>query len=197
MPTRCIIAILIGTVLTQLSLAEPIAQRPEASVDDGWFEWSTMQERQPTVLPGLPSESGVTVNVWVRATGNPESFPSLVSNKDWESGTATDLISNSNMGITLDTGPNPGFVIGIQPNGAWFWNMGSASGESRLDYLPTPTRQTVVDDRDHMLSFNLIPDRKEARLYYDGRNVAIYALNGFGTVPVNGYRNCITPARFG
>jgi len=79
--------------------------------------------------------------------------------------------------LPLGSGVVPGWVIGLQPSGAWHWNIGN--GKSRLNYLPTAARQSIVDGRWHLLAFAIDSKANEARLYHDGGNVAIYSLNGF------------------
>ncbi|WP_409342041.1 endonuclease/exonuclease/phosphatase family protein [Paenibacillus sp. MBLB4367] len=65
-----------------------------------------------------------------------------------------------------------GWKLGIQENGAWYWT--ASNGAERYDYRPTPVRQSIRDGGWHQLAFVYGGRTKEARLYYDGRNVAIY-----------------------
>ena len=118
-----------------------------------------------------------TVSLWVRLEGNADSFPALAANKPWEGGEIVDLISTSNMGITRSTGVGPGWALALQPNGSWQWNLGN--GQQRLDYLPTAERQPINDGHWHLLAFTIDRKSNSARLFYDGKNVAIYAINGF------------------
>ena len=80
----------------------------------------------------------------------------------------------------LESGSRPGWIIAGQPNGSWAWNVGD--GKARRDYQPTHERQPINDGGWHHLAFSIRHDRHEARLYYDGRNVAIYDLTGMGNL---------------
>lgn len=165
--------------------------KPAASADSEKVTTATpldLQEESTRWMPDKPREvqsissegarSGdYTFALWVRLEGQSSRFPALASNKEWEGVPTVDLLSQSNMGITLGSGVDPGWVIALQPSGAWHWNIGN--GKSRLDYLPTAARQSVVDGRWHLLAFSIDSKANEARLYHDGVNVAIYSLNGF------------------
>ncbi len=126
----------------------------------------------------LDAKRSCTVSLWVKLAGEADSFPALAANKSWNGGEVVDLISTSNMGITLSTGAGRGWALALQPNGSWHWNLGN--GEHRLDYLPTAKRQRINDGEWHLLAFAIDRNSNTARLYYDGKNVAIYAINGFG-----------------
>jgi endonuclease/exonuclease/phosphatase family metal-dependent hydrolase len=66
------------------------------------------------------------------------------------------------------------------PDGSWTWNVGD--GKRRLDYRATPERQPISDGVWHQLAFSFDRSSREARLYHDGRNVAIYDISDFGRV---------------
>ncbi len=115
-----------------------------------------------------------SVKFEVKTNITTETFPSLYTNKAWD-GTATiDLISTSNMGLTLESGKELGWTIFLQPNGAWGWNIGD--GKNRLDYLPS-TLQRINDGKWHEIAVSFYLDKKTAWLYFDGRHVAIYSLS--------------------
>jgi exonuclease III len=115
-----------------------------------------------------------TVSFEIKTTSSSENFPSLVSNKMWGDAPIIDLISTSNMGITLASEKKIGWSIFMQPNGAWGWNIGD--GNARLDYLPT-TKQAINDGTWHQISVSFYLDKKTAWLYFDERHVAIYSLS--------------------
>ena len=119
-----------------------------------------------------------TVAVWVNSRGEGRHYPVIASNKNWVDSRLIDMTSSSNFGTTLESGTRPGWVLVMQPSGAWAWNVGN--GRARLDYMPTAARQTVADGEWHLLAFSYSKSKGEARLYYDGRNVAVYSLNGIG-----------------
>jgi len=110
----------------------------------------------------------------VKTNTTSNKFPSLVSNKQWDDAPEVDLISTSNMGLTLESGSKSGWTIFVQPNGAWGWNIGD--GKNRLDYLPT-TLQRINDGKWHQLAVSFYLDKETAWLYFDGRHVAIYSLS--------------------
>lgn len=116
----------------------------------------------------------LSVKFSVKTQNNSNSFPSLVSNKNWDGAKTIDLISTSNMGLTLESGKDPGWSIFMQPNGAWGWNIGD--GKNRLDYLPS-TKQTINDGKWHEIAISFYLDKETAWLYFDGRHVAIYSLS--------------------
>ena len=103
-----------------------------------------------------------------------DTFPSFSTNKDWDGAPRIDLISTSNMGLTLESGKKSGWAIFLQPNGAWGWNIGD--GKNRLDYLPS-TLQRVNDGKWHQIAVSFYLDKKTAWLFFDGRHVAIYSLS--------------------
>ena len=115
-----------------------------------------------------------TVELRIKTTISQETFPALASDKIWDGGAIEDFTSRHNYGKSLDSGLRSGWCIALQPDGAWTWNL--ADGKKRLDYLPTAERQSIADNRWHHLAFSLDWPRREARLYYDGRAVAVYSL---------------------
>ncbi len=125
------------------------------------------------------SEKGYSFRVWVKLSGEDPDYPCIASTKTWEQGEVIDLLSSRNMGFSLQTGSGLGWTIAVQPNGAWTWNIGDGK-KQRLDYIPTAERQSVTDDKWHLLAFTVNKSKKVARLFFDGKNVAIYSINWFG-----------------
>ena len=115
-----------------------------------------------------------TVQLWVRTMTDQTSFPAIATDKTWNGAPIENFLSRQNCGHSLTSGALPGWCLALQPNGAWAWNI--ADGEKRLDYLPTSARQSLNDGRWHHLAFSVDRHHQEARLYYDGDNVAIYSL---------------------
>lgn len=150
---------------------------PVSTVDDVTWSKDQRQASAWTDPEATDSAGDFSVALWVRLSGKTGKYPSLAANKDWDGSEVVDLLSTSNMGVTLSAGKNRGWVVAVQPNGSWLWNVGN--GRGRLDYLPTAERQPILDDRWHLLSFSINQTRKEARLFYDGVNVAIYSMVGF------------------
>ena len=114
----------------------------------------------------------LTFEVKTNSTSN--KFPSLVSNKEWDGAPEVDLISTSNMGLTLESGSKSGWIVFLQPSGAWGWNIGD--GKNRLDYLPS-TVQSINDGEWHQITISFYLAKETAWLYFDGRHVAIYSLS--------------------
>ncbi|HBE72141.1 MAG TPA: hypothetical protein DDW52_28725 [Planctomycetaceae bacterium] len=144
------------------------------------LSWGAENGRQVALLSPeqeVAAQEVFSFALWIRLSGEGEGHPSLATNKLWDGSEIVDLLSTSNMGITLKGGVDRGWALAVQPNGSWAWNTGN--GKSRLDYLPTVARQPILDDRWHLLAFSIDETLNEARLYYDGVNVAIYSINGF------------------
>ncbi len=133
---------------------------------------------QVSMPSGLSFEKGqpFTVSLWVQTTVSSADYPAIIANKDWNSGEIKDFTTQHEFGFSRTSGANKGWAILMQPDGAWAWNIGN--GRYRLDYRPTPKRQKINDGRWHHLAFSINPARAEARLYFDGTNVAIYHLGG-------------------
>ena len=110
----------------------------------------------------------------IKTTLSTDTFPSFCTNKDWDGALPIDLISTSNMGLTLESGNILGWTVFLQPNGAWGWNIGD--GKNRLDYLPS-SLQRVNDGKWHQIAISFYLDKKTAWLFFDGRHVAIYSLS--------------------
>jgi len=117
-----------------------------------------------------------SVEIWVQTTAANKDFNVIVSNKDWNSGEVKDFTTIHGFGFSRSSGINKGWAIICQPDGSWAWNMGD--GEYRLDYRPTVPRQQINDGAWHQIVFTINRERKESRMYFDGRNVAIYNLGG-------------------
>ena len=65
-------------------------------------------------------------------------------------------------------------------NGSWVCNL--SDGKHNFEYAATPLRQIINDGQWHQLALTVNRDRKEARFYYDGRNVGIYNIRGLGSI---------------
>ncbi len=66
-----------------------------------------------------------------------------------------------------------GWQFKTQSNGAWEWSISDSN--TSWQYQPTP-KQSINDGNWHMLAFSFNKSGEEARLYYDGQNVATYSL---------------------
>ena len=67
-----------------------------------------------------------------------------------------------------------GWKIGTTCEGSWIWQL--SDGKSVWTYKPTPKLQNLNDDKWHQLAFSVNSKMKEARLYFDGKNRAVYSL---------------------
>lgn len=70
-----------------------------------------------------------------------------------------------------------GFLIGTQENGSWmvsFWD----GKHDPWEYKPTVERQPINDGKWHCIGLTHDAEKQEMRMYYDGKNVAIYCTNG-------------------
>ena len=127
---------------------------------------------------GTSATSGIGVLFWVRTEAEADHFPTLLATKDWDGGEIEDRTSHHELGLTRTSGGEVGWAVALQPNGSWAWNLGD--GTSRHDYQPTVERQPVNDGRWHLLGFSIDDGAQEARLFHDGREVAVYSLHGLG-----------------
>ncbi|MFC4993088.1 LamG-like jellyroll fold domain-containing protein [Rubritalea tangerina] len=114
------------------------------------------------------SDTDFSVAVWVnnsggfsdnRASGGSADDPSIISNKDWNSGV------------------NKGWIIAAGANGRWQWNIGD--GSSRVDY-DGPAGE-INDGNWHLLVVTHDRDGN-ATLYYDGAQVAIRDISSIGDI---------------
>lgn len=70
-----------------------------------------------------------------------------------------------------------GFIIGTQDNGSWM--VGFSDGKNDpWEYKPTVRRQPINDGKWHYIGLTHDADKQEMRMYYDGKNVAVYCTNG-------------------
>nr|WP_295865012.1 LamG-like jellyroll fold domain-containing protein [uncultured Chitinophaga sp.] len=101
-----------------------------------------------TDLPG-PYDGSFTAQCWSKAAPDDASYVLLSA-----------------------TGNNEGWELGVQANGAWYWQ--AVNNNARYTYYPTPQRQSIRDGKWHQLTYSYDAAKKEAALYYDGLQVAIY-----------------------
>lgn len=125
-------------------------------------------------LESLWETQDFTIELWVQTIAINSDYQVIVSNKDWNSGEIKDFTTNHEFGYSRTSGTNVGWAILYQPDGSWAWNIGD--GKYRLDYRPTSPRQQINDGEWHQIAFSVNRMRKEARMYFDGKNVAIYNL---------------------
>ncbi|MFT7036381.1 MAG: hypothetical protein ACJA2S_004910, partial [Cyclobacteriaceae bacterium] len=129
-----------------------------------------------STLQSLWENQDFTIELWVQTTKINSGYQVIASNKDWNSGEIKDFTTNQDFGFSRTSGANIGWSIICQPDGSWAWNIGD--GKYRLDYRPTSPRQQINDGEWHQIAFSINRLRKEARMYFDGKNVAIYNLGG-------------------
>ena len=141
---------------------------------DGCYGFSQDDSlHQYVTLPGgetldLGEEGDFTVSIWVRnetgfpdesADGGSHGDPSIISNKDWQSGT------------------NAGWAIAAGEDGRWQWNIGD--GSNRVDY-DGPAHQ-IDDGLWHLLTVTHDRDA-DAVFYYDGAEVARESIAAIGDI---------------
>ena len=69
-----------------------------------------------------------------------------------------------------------GWCIGTQENGAWYLSLND--GKNSYTYQPTAQRQAINDGKWHQLTVSVDKTKGEVWMYLDGRNVAIYQIEG-------------------
>ncbi|MDN5201055.1 endonuclease/exonuclease/phosphatase family protein [Fulvivirgaceae bacterium BMA10] len=134
-------------------------------------------------LTSLWKDDNFSIEIWVQTKAKNQDYQVIASNKDWNSGEIKDFTTNHAFGFSRTSGTNKGWAIICQPDGSWAWNIGN--GKYRLDYRPTSPRQQINDGAWHQIVFTMSRQLKEARLYFDGRNVAIYNTGGLNDVDSN------------
>ncbi|MFT7234315.1 MAG: outer membrane lipoprotein-sorting protein, partial [Cyclobacteriaceae bacterium] len=127
-------------------------------------------------LESLMEGQDFTIELWVQTTAANSDYQVIATNKNWNSGEIKDFTTNQDFGFSRTSGLNIGWAVLCQPDGSWAWNIGD--GKYRLDYRPTSPRQQINDGEWHQIAFSVNRMRKEARMYFDGKNVAIYNMGG-------------------
>ncbi|MCU4177591.1 LamG-like jellyroll fold domain-containing protein [Carboxylicivirga sp. N1Y90] len=123
-----------------------------------------------------------SIVLWVQTSESNKDFQVIAANKDWNSGEIKDFTDNRYFGFSRTSGVNKGWAIVCQPDGSWAWNIGNGKHDGkevrvesfRKDYRPTAPRQQINDGEWHQIAFTVNRNANEARLYFDGQNVAIY-----------------------
>jgi hypothetical protein len=69
-----------------------------------------------------------------------------------------------------------GWEIASTCNGSWSWRL--SDGETVWSYTPTNLLQKLNDQQWHQIAFSVNVQQKEARLYFDGKNKAVFSLHG-------------------
>ena len=134
------------------------------------------------ILSSLWKDQDFSIEVWVQTISANDKFQVIASNKEWNSGEIKDYTDNRYAGWSRVSGLNKGWAIICQPDGSWAWNIGNGKHDGkeervesfRKDYRPTAPRQKINDGEWHQLLFTINREANEARIYFDGLNVAIY-----------------------
>lgn len=117
--------------------------------------------------PSFGENDSFSLQVWVQTKpGAPQGTP-IWTNQ------ATHMAEPGHAAGASDT---PGWCIGTQENGAWYLRLND--GETSYTYLPTADRQAINDGRWHQITLSLDKTKGEAWMYLDGRNVAVYRIQG-------------------
>lgn len=136
----------------------------------------------PEDLSELWAEKDFSVEVWVQTKASNNEFQVIATNKDWNSGEIHDFTDNRYFGLSRTSGMYKGWALVCQPDGSWAWNIGNGDFDekrigneyNRKDYKSTAQRQRINDGAWHQIVFTINREANEARLYFDGRNMAIY-----------------------
>lgn len=102
--------------------------------------------------------SSFTLQVWIQTKKDAPQGTAIMSNKKWN-----------------DT-KSSGWTLGTKENGAWYWQV--SDGKTEYSYEPTAQRQAINDGEWHQITIVIDKTRNEMWMYFDGRNVAIYLING-------------------
>ncbi len=134
----------------------------ETSIKDTSLNLSgTSKIRKPVIIScskanSFDDYSGFTVEVWIRkVAGDNERY----------------VIAGSKRAMDVSY---VGWEFSAAINGSWAWTM--SDGRSRWSYHPTNKLQDLNDSKWHQLAFSLNRNRNEVRIYFDGKNRAVYSL---------------------
>lgn len=103
---------------------------------------------------------GITMLVWVKMDSNDPNEYTIVAQ----------MTNHDDFG-------EMGWKIENASCGTWKWTIND--GANTFVYQPTRERQPINDDDWHLIGFSINYADQEARLYYDGLNVAVYSLEDF------------------
>ena len=120
--------------------------------------------RRPWILDSsenaaLDFSQSFAIQFWVKTKPGARLGTAIMSNK-----------SNDSLQVN-------GWQIHTQDNGAWAINL--SDGDQQYNYDPTE-KQKINDGLWHQLTFSIEKPKNEARMYKDGRCVAIYNLGSLG-----------------
>lgn len=105
-----------------------------------------------------------SILVWVKAAKATSDTTIILSNADFRT---------KKMGIYGMRRINKGFTL-YSSNGRWSWNIGN--GVAFYNYEPIAQDQPIADNKWHQLVYTYIAMHREARLFYDGINRAVFSL---------------------
>ncbi|MEM6799756.1 MAG: LamG-like jellyroll fold domain-containing protein [Bacteroidota bacterium] len=120
--------------------------------------------RRPWIIDSLlakkiQADGSFSVQVWVKTLTGAEQGTPIIGNKKSEDESSV------------------GWQIGSQENGAWSLQL--SDGQDQYRYSPTQ-RQEINDGKWHQIVFSVERPKNEARMYFDGKAVAIYNLGELG-----------------
>jgi len=125
---------------------------------------SDVAVRIPVAVDSLKTPSydrSFSVSLWVRTKPQERQGTPIMGNKKNNDKTSA------------------GWLIGTNAEGAWYFNI--SDGKTVYDYEPTSQRQSINDGNWHQIAFSLDYEKQEIWFYLDGRNVAVYNVEGLKT----------------
>lgn len=108
-------------------------------------------------VPIYDKSSSFAIQVWIKTKP--------------EASMGTHIAGNMSSEVT----GKPGWQIGTRENGAWMLYL--SDGKTTYEYKPT-SKQRINDGEWHQIVVSLDPEKDEAWMYLDGKNVAIYNIEG-------------------
>ena len=103
-------------------------------------------------------DNSFSMQLWVQTKKGAQQGTAIMSNKKWNDSKSS------------------GWTLGTKENGAWYWQV--SDGTTEYSYEPTAQRQAINDGAWHQLTITINRTRNEMWMYLDGKNVAIYRING-------------------
>ncbi len=134
----------------------------EKGMNDSCFNLSATSDKRLPVIVTCKEESSLTdyneftVEVWIKKAPDDNARYVIAGSKE--------EINNSTVG----------WEIATSCNGSWTWQL--SDGRSTWKYAPTNLIQNMDDNNWHQIAFSVNSKNKEARIYFDGKNRAVFSL---------------------
>jgi len=153
-----------NTGMARVSISSEFAEFAKGMNDSCLNLSATADKRFPVIVTckdesSLTDYNEFTIEVWVKKAQNDNERYVIAGSKE--------IVNNHTVG----------WEIATSCNGSWTWQL--TDGNSVWKYQPTNLSQNMNDNKWHQLVFSVNSKNKEARIYFDGKNRAVYSLANF------------------